>query len=104
MRNLEELLRLGVGVHRSTIRIADRRRIRRVAVGDRGQRRCRRRLAMPIDLATFHAAKGLEWPIVHLAGLEDGLVPIGHARTEEAVAEERRLFYVAVTRAELSCV
>ncbi|HEY2815407.1 MAG TPA: ATP-dependent DNA helicase UvrD2 [Acidimicrobiales bacterium] len=53
-----------------------------------------------VDLATFHAAKGLEWPIVHLAGLEDGLVPIGHARTEEAVAEERRLFYVAVTRAE----
>jgi DNA helicase-2/ATP-dependent DNA helicase PcrA len=53
-----------------------------------------------VDLATFHAAKGLEWPIVHLAGLEDGLVPIGHARTEDAVAEERRLFYVAVTRAE----
>jgi DNA helicase-2/ATP-dependent DNA helicase PcrA len=53
-----------------------------------------------LELATFHAAKGLEWPIVHLAGLEDGLVPIGHARTEEAVAEERRLFYVAVTRAE----
>ena len=53
-----------------------------------------------VELATFHAAKGLEWPIVHLAGLEDGLVPIGHARTEEAVAEERRLFYVAVTRAE----
>ncbi|HEX2383060.1 MAG TPA: ATP-dependent DNA helicase UvrD2 [Acidimicrobiales bacterium] len=53
-----------------------------------------------VDLATFHAAKGLEWPVVHLAGLEDGLVPIGRARTEEAVAEERRLFYVAVTRAE----
>ena len=53
-----------------------------------------------IDLATFHAREGLEWPIVHLAGIEDGLVPIGHARTEEAVAEERRLFYVAVTRAE----
>jgi DNA helicase-2/ATP-dependent DNA helicase PcrA len=53
-----------------------------------------------VDLATFHAAKGLEWPIVHLAGLEDGLVPIGHARTEEAAAEERRLFYVAVTRAQ----
>lgn len=53
-----------------------------------------------VDIATFHAAKGLEWPIVHLAGLEAGLVPIGHAQTNEAAAEERRLFYVAVTRAE----
>jgi DNA helicase-2/ATP-dependent DNA helicase PcrA len=53
-----------------------------------------------VDIATFHAAKGLEWPVVHLAGLESGLVPIGHAQTNEAAAEERRLFYVAVTRAE----
>ncbi len=53
-----------------------------------------------IDIATFHAAKGLEWPVVHLAGLEAGLVPIGLARTAAAAAEERRLFYVAVTRAE----
>ena len=53
-----------------------------------------------VEIATFHAAKGLEWPIVHLAGLEQGLVPIGHARDESALAEERRLFYVAVTRAE----
>jgi DNA helicase-2/ATP-dependent DNA helicase PcrA len=53
-----------------------------------------------VELATFHAAKGLEWPIVHLAGLEAGYVPIGHARTEDALAEERRLLHVAVTRAE----
>ena len=53
-----------------------------------------------VDVATFHAAKGLEWPIVHLAGLESGLVPIGHAQTTDELAEERRLFYVAVTRAE----
>jgi DNA helicase-2/ATP-dependent DNA helicase PcrA len=53
-----------------------------------------------VDITTFHAAKGLEWPIVHLAGLERGLVPIGHAKSEAALAEERRLFYVAVTRAE----
>ncbi|MEY2423694.1 MAG: ATP-dependent helicase UvrD/PcrA [Acidimicrobiaceae bacterium] len=53
-----------------------------------------------VDIATFHAAKGLEWPVVHLAGLEEGLVPIFHAQTNEAAAEERRLFYVAITRAE----
>jgi len=53
-----------------------------------------------VDVATFHAAKGLEWPVVHLAGLESGLVPIGHAQMPEELAEERRLFYVAVTRAE----
>ncbi len=53
-----------------------------------------------VDVSTFHAAKGLEWPVVHLAGLEAGLVPISFAKTDEARAEERRLLYVAVTRAE----
>ena len=37
-----------------------------------------------VDVATFHAAKGLEWAIVHLAGVEDGYVPIAHARTAAA--------------------
>lgn len=58
------------------------------------------RHADAVELTTFHAAKGLEWSIVHLAGLEQGLVPIGHAATAADLAEERRLFYVAVTRAE----
>ena len=53
-----------------------------------------------VDLMTFHAAKGLEWPVVHVVGLEDGFVPIAHARTAPALAEERRLLHVAVTRAE----
>ena len=53
-----------------------------------------------VQLATFHAAKGLEWSVVHLAGLELGLVPIAHAKDASSVAEERRLLYVAVTRAE----
>jgi DNA helicase-2/ATP-dependent DNA helicase PcrA len=53
-----------------------------------------------VDLATFHAAKGLEWPVVHLAGVEEGYVPISHARTPAARAEEARLLYVAMTRAQ----
>ena len=53
-----------------------------------------------VDLLTFHAAKGLEWPVVHLAGIEDGYVPIGHAKREAEIGEEHRLFYVACTRAE----
>ena len=57
-----------------------------------------------VEITTFHAGKGLEWPVVHLAGLEQGLVPIGHARTGDALAEELRLFYVAVTRAERELV
>ncbi|MDP7067899.1 MAG: ATP-dependent DNA helicase UvrD2 [Acidimicrobiales bacterium] len=48
-----------------------------------------------VDLATFHAAKGLEWPNVVIAGLEQGLVPI---RSDDP--EERRLLYVAVSRAQ----
>ncbi|MGQ0831562.1 MAG: ATP-dependent helicase [Microthrixaceae bacterium] len=53
-----------------------------------------------IDVATFHAAKGLEWVTVHLAGVEDGFVPIAHAKTSAARAEEARLLYVAMTRAQ----
>lgn len=52
-----------------------------------------------VQIVTFHAAKGLEWPVVHLAGLEDGLVPIAHAKDDDSVEEERRLLYVALTRA-----
>ena len=57
------------------------------------------RRADAVTLATFHRAKGLEWPVVFLVGLERGLVPIGRASGPAAEAEERRLLYVAVTRA-----
>lgn len=52
-----------------------------------------------VELATFHRAKGLEWTSVNVIGLEDGYSPIVYAESEEALAEERRLLYVALTRA-----
>ena len=52
-----------------------------------------------ITISTIHAAKGLEWDSVFLAGLNEGLLPIGYAKTDAAIHEERRLFYVGMTRA-----
>ena len=52
-----------------------------------------------VELATIHAAKGLEWDAVFLVGVAEGLLPISYAKTQQAREEERRLLYVAVTRA-----
>lgn len=52
-----------------------------------------------ITISTIHAAKGLEWDCVYLAGLNEGFLPIAYAKTEPALHEERRLFYVGITRA-----
>ncbi len=54
-----------------------------------------------ITLMTMHNAKGLEFPVVFITGLEDGLFPLARAYDDPAqLEEERRLFYVGITRAE----
>jgi DNA helicase-2/ATP-dependent DNA helicase PcrA len=52
-----------------------------------------------VTLASLHAAKGLEWDAVFVVGVTEGMLPITYAETAEQVEEERRLLYVAVTRA-----
>lgn len=52
-----------------------------------------------VTLSTVHSAKGQEWPVVFVVGLSEGQFPISYATSPGDIEEERRLFYVAVTRA-----
>ena len=53
-----------------------------------------------VTLSTVHQAKGMEWPVVFVPWLSEGMFPSGKATEEGRIDEERRLFYVAVTRAK----
>lgn len=56
--------------------------------------------ANAVTLTTMHTAKGLEFGVVFIAGVEDGLVPFTISKGDTDIEEERRLFYVAMTRAK----
>jgi DNA helicase-2/ATP-dependent DNA helicase PcrA len=69
---------------------------------DERQRSQHEPLRSAVTLSTIHAAKGLEWGDVYLIGLSEGYLPITYAKTDAELAEERRLFYVGITRAKSS--
>lgn len=52
-----------------------------------------------VSIATVHSAKGLEWKVVYIVGMEEGIFPIIRMDSSDDEQEERRLFYVAITRA-----
>ncbi|GAA5845875.1 hypothetical protein JCM5353_003356 [Sporobolomyces roseus] len=57
-----------------------------------------------VYLSTVHAASDLEWPVVFIPAVENGIYPHGQTETESEIQEERRILYVAVTRAQSHCI
>lgn len=53
-----------------------------------------------VSLATLHSAKGLEYPVVHILDVNEGLIPYRKAVLDDDIQEERRMFYVGITRAK----
>ncbi len=96
LRNLEEFVSAAAEAESLGLRLAEfLDRITLASDADQVEEAAR------LSLMTIHCAKGLEFPVVLLAGLEEDVFPNRNAReTEEGLEEERRLFYVAITRAQ----
>jgi DNA helicase-2/ATP-dependent DNA helicase PcrA len=102
IENLEQLIEVGREFDTSPERAVEQERaldsfLQQIAlIADADSRREGEPL---ITLMTLHNAKGLEYPIVFVVGCEDGVFPHSRALDEGALEEERRLFYVGITRA-----
>ena len=103
----------------ATVRLADLDQLAQIAAGYRSRRRFITELTLDppeaasdlaqspfleedyLTLSTIHSAKGCEWTVVHVIHAADGMIPSDMAvRNEDEIEEERRLFYVAMTRAK----
>ncbi len=72
-----------------------------LSLGDEPPQRDQKNQQPAVSLMTIHAAKGLEFPLVFLVGVEEDLIPHKNSLEDRAIDEERRLFYVAMTRAKI---
>jgi len=96
LRNLEEFVSAAADLESLGLRLSEfLDRITLAADADQVEQ------AANLSLMTIHCAKGLEFPVVFLVGMEEDVFPNRNAReTDDGLEEERRLFYVAITRAQ----
>jgi len=100
VRNLQELVASMDNAERQTLPPSERLQffLEELALeGDREEEN--ENAGDAVTLITMHSCKGLEFPHVYIVGLEDGLLPHTRSKVEGTLDEERRLFYVAITRA-----